>query len=36
MLTQNVNSLTIITSQFAIKEWHLYIHFPTVADVKLD
>ena len=25
-------SSTIITSQLAIKEWHFYIHSPTVAD----
>ncbi len=27
---------TIITSQLAIKEWHSYIHSPTVADAILD
>ena len=29
-------SSTIITSQLAIKEWHSYIHSPTVADAILD
>ena len=29
-------SSTIITSQLEIKEWHSYIHSPTVADAILD
>jgi len=36
IIEDRVNSSTIITSQLAIKEWHSYIHSPTVADAILD
>lgn len=37
IIEERVNSgSTIITSQLAIKEWHSYIHSPTVADAILD
>ncbi len=36
IIEDRVNLSTIITSQLPIKEWHGYLHNPTVADAILD
>lgn len=36
IIEDRVNLSTIVTSQLPIKEWHGYLHNPTVADAILD